>query len=47
MADAPTVDHPTEYDRTPLYERPLSGIVRVMERLLKSGMAQRDAVKES
>lgn len=36
---------PTEYERTPVYSRPLGGIVRVMERLLKFGMTQTDAIK--
>lgn len=36
---------PTEYERPPVYERPLGGIVRVMERLLKLGRTQADAIK--
>lgn len=43
MADV--IPHPTEYARPPVYERPLGGIVRVMDRLLKLGMTQTDAIK--
>lgn len=44
MAEA---EHPTEYNRPPVYGRPTGGIVRVMDRLLKGRMTQADALKES
>jgi hypothetical protein len=44
MADSP---EPREYERAPLYQRPLSGLVRIMERVFKLGMTQTDANKES
>lgn len=47
MADVPADSHPEEYDRPPIYERPVGGIVRVMERVFRLGMTQRDANKES
>ena len=37
----------TEYQRPPQYGRPVGGLVRVMERVLKIGMTQPDANKES
>ena len=43
MADE--IAHPEEYSRPPVYRRPLGGIVRVMDRLLKQGMTQADAIK--
>jgi hypothetical protein len=43
MADE--IPSPTEYDRPPVYQRPLGGIVRVMERLLNLGMTQAEAIK--
>ena len=36
-----------EYERIPLVERPTGGLVRIMERLLKQGMTQQDANKET
>jgi hypothetical protein len=47
MADVTSDSHPTEYDRPPDYNRPVGGIVRVMERVFKLGMKQSDANKES
>lgn len=41
----PTTEAPQEYDRTPVYDRPVGGIVRVMDRLL-TGKTQQDAIKE-
>lgn len=46
MAD-PITDAPTEYERSPVYDRPLGGIVRVMERIFKLGMTQANAHKET
>jgi hypothetical protein len=45
MTDQPT-EGTREYERTPLYERPTGGIVRVMDRLLNQSLTQRDANKE-
>jgi hypothetical protein len=42
---AESIPHPEEYNRPPVYERPLGGIVRVMDRLIKQGMTQADAIK--
>ena len=42
---AETTEAPTEYERTPDYSRPLGGIVRVMDRLLKWGWTQAQAIK--
>lgn len=45
MAD-PVTEGSQEYERTPLYERPTGGLVRMMERLLTQKLTQRDANKE-
>ena len=42
---AEEIPHPTEYARPPVYQRPLGGIARVMDRVLKQGMTQADAIK--
>lgn len=43
----PVTQAPEEYDRPPVYQRPVGGIVRVMDRMLKQGMTQQDSLKES
>jgi len=45
MADQPT-EGTREYERTPLYERPTGGIVRVLDRLINQGQTQLNANKE-
>jgi len=36
-----------EYGRPPLYGRPPGGLVRVLDRLLRQGMTQANALKEN
>ena len=44
--DTPSADELAgEYTRPPAYGRPLGGIVRVMDRLIRQGMTQTDALK--
>lgn len=43
MAD--TTLAPTEYDRPPVYGRPVGGIVRLLDRIFRLGMTQADAIK--
>ena len=45
MAD-PVTEGTQEYERPPLYERPVGGIVRVMDRLINQGLTQTNANKE-
>ena len=42
----PVTEGTREYERTPLYERPTGGLVRVMDRLLNQGQTQTNANKE-
>jgi hypothetical protein len=45
MADTVT-EGTREYERTPLYERPTGGLVRVMDRQLNQRLTQQNANKE-